>query len=193
MNAEPLEERTVLEVVRHLRIIRIRIPFDLTCRRSLCRLVLPTATNSVSRPTFVCPCQPQTPFAVQPMPVPTGNPLAGLMRMSAFGPAPECLPQSLFHLPIRPRRYDVTVVVYPTLNDRVELTNQFRLAESPALTNQPSRLAQEGMRILLGRFPSLVPRPRPCRKTSRSAAVAGLSPCSSGCLSCLDDTRLPVS
>src|SRR5208283_1850157 len=147
MNAKPPEERTVFKVVTPLRVKRIRIlpdlhvppdfgvsghsqpqPIRFPVRRSFAR---------VGRKHLA---------PVQPMPVPTGNPLPGFVWVSAFGPAPERLPQSLVHLPIRSRRHDVAVVVRPTPNDRVELAYQLRLAESPVLANQPSGLAQEGVR-----------------------------------------------
>ena len=70
--------------------------------------------------------------------------------MSAFGPPPETVPQNPFHLLERPLRHDVAMIIHPSPDHRVELTDQFHLAEPPTLAGELPHLDQEVMRVLLG-------------------------------------------
>ncbi len=50
----------------------------------------------------------------------------------------------------RLRRRDVTVIVGPTPDDWIELTNQIGLIDTPVLADQFPNLVQKGVRILFG-------------------------------------------
>ena len=153
MNAQLLEERTVFKVAAPLRVERIclRPDFDVTPDFGFGRVHQPQPNGFPRR----CPfpgvgCKlPSAPSAKPP--VLTGDPAVRSARMSAFGPSPEGMPQSFFHILEGLQRHNVAVVIHPATNDRIELTNQVNLTYAPVLTHQLPHFFQKVMRVLLGR------------------------------------------
>ena len=154
MNAKLSEERTVFKIVVPVRVERICIRPDLDVPPDFGfgRVHQPQPNGFPRRRPFACVRRklPGTPSL--PMPVSAGNPVERLATVSVFGPLPECLPQNPFHPLERLPRHDVTVVVHPATNDRIELAYQVGLAGSAILTNQLPRLVQKNARVLLGRL-----------------------------------------
>jgi len=90
--------------------------------------------------------------ASQWMPVTLDQPSGAFAGVPASGPTPEAVPQGPFHFLERPLRHDVAMVVGPTPDDGVEMTDQGGLAESAILANELPHLFQERVRVLLGRL-----------------------------------------
>jgi hypothetical protein len=70
--------------------------------------------------------------------------------MPALCPSPERVPEDHPHFPIRRTRFDVTVIVCPTSDDRIEQPDQILLFRGSIRTNLATHLFQEGVHILLG-------------------------------------------
>ncbi len=153
MNAKLLEERTVFKVVVPLRVERIRIrpDLDVTPDFGFGRINQPRPDGFPRWRPFVCVRRKVPGASSAEPPVFIGDPAARFARMSAFGPLPEGLPHSIFHFLERLHRHNVAVVVHPTPNDRVELSDQVYLTGSAILTHQLPHLFQKSMRVLLGR------------------------------------------
>ena len=153
MNAQLLKERTVFKIAAPLRVERIRIrpDFDVTPDFGFGWINQPKPDGLPRRCPFpgVGYKLPSAPSAEPP--VLSGDPAVRSARMSAFGPSPEGMPQSFFHILEGLQRHDVAMVVYPATNDRVELTYQVNLTCAPVLTHQLPHLFQKVMRILFGR------------------------------------------
>ena len=152
MNAKLLEERTIFKVAVPTWVMRIRLRSDLhVWPGSGFGRVHQLQPNRFSRRRPFAGIRRKPPaLSSNRMPVSPEYPTERLAAMSAFGPSPECLPQSPIHPLERLPRHDVAMVIGPATNDRVELPYQVGLANAPALTNQLPRLLQKVVRILLG-------------------------------------------
>ncbi len=112
MDAKPLEERTVFEVVTPLGIKGVgrRLDLHVTPDFGLGRINQPQPNRfAVGRP--YARVRRKHLSAVESMPVTTGNPPRGLAGVPAFGPSPEAVTQNPFHFLERPLGRDVTVVI----------------------------------------------------------------------------------
>ena len=152
MNAKLLEERTIFKVVPPARVeadsLRPGFSHDAGC---WFRLGSPTSTRAVSRRASVCRCLLQTPSC---LPMDASN--AGSIHRARL---PECRRlaqrQRLCHKTHSTFlnvsiRHNVTMVVGPTPNDGIEMTNQVGLTGSAMLTDALPHLFQKVMRVLLG-------------------------------------------
>src|SRR5271155_5843237 len=72
--------------------------------------------------------------------------------MPALCPSPERVPEDHTHFPIRRTRFDVTVIVCPPTDDRVEQPDQIFLLRGSIRTNLTTHLLQKGVHVLLGGF-----------------------------------------
>jgi len=136
MNAKLLEERTVFKIGAPAQVEWVRVAPDSE---------VPTDADgdwvyqskpddfSVGRP--FSGVRREYHSAANGMPVSLDDPSAALARMPVFGPTPEAVPQSPVHFLERPLRRDVAVIVCPTSNHGVELTNQVGLAVSAIAAN----------------------------------------------------------
>jgi hypothetical protein len=100
MNAESLEERTICKIPVPARIERISRAFDLRMSPYLgvgC-LSQPQPNDLVARCSVAGVHRKHPASLTNGMPVFAHNPLTRLVRVSAFGPAPETLPQYMIHL-----------------------------------------------------------------------------------------------
>ena len=70
--------------------------------------------------------------------------------MPALRPSPERVPEDHPHFPVRRTRFDVTVIVGPATDDRVEQPDQILLLRGSILTNLITHLLQKGVHVLLG-------------------------------------------
>jgi hypothetical protein len=64
--------------------------------------------------------------------------------MPTLRPSPERVPEDHPHFPIRRTRFDVTVIVCPTTDDRVEQPDQILLLRGSIRTNLTTHLLQKG-------------------------------------------------
>src|ERR1700723_1126403 len=72
--------------------------------------------------------------------------------MPTFGPSPETPPNHPFHPLERPIRHDMTVIVCPTTNNRVEHPYQVVLFGPNVPAGCPPNFFQEVVLVLFGRF-----------------------------------------
>ena len=70
--------------------------------------------------------------------------------MPALRPSPEQVPEDIPNFPKRRTRFDVTVIVSPTSDNRIELPNQVFLFRGTIRANLTTYLFQEGVQVLLG-------------------------------------------
>lgn len=152
MNAKLPEERTVFKIVVPLRIERIclRPDLDVPLDSGLGWFHQLQPNGFPLQRPLASVCRKRPFSSSQRVPVFAGDTPERFAGMSAFGPLPECLPQSPFHPLERLPCHDVTMVVHPATNDRIELPYQVGLAHSPVLANQLPCLFQKDMRVLLG-------------------------------------------
>lgn len=92
----------------------------------------------------------EVPLASEAVPVPIYDPGAGLVRMPSRCPSPERLPECHSYFPKRMTRLDMTVIVCPATDDRVEQPNQILLLQGSIRANLTPHLLQEGVHVLLG-------------------------------------------
>src|SRR3984957_628510 len=71
--------------------------------------------------------------------------------MPALCPSPERVPGDHPRFPIRRTRFDMTVIVCPSADDRVEQPDQILLFRGAVRPNRTTYLFQEGVHVLLAR------------------------------------------
>src|SRR5580698_4886351 len=84
------------------------------------------------------------------MPVPIYDPGRVLVRVPALRPSPQQVPEDIPNFPKRRTRFDVTVIVSPTSDNRIKLPNQVLLFCGAIRANLTTYLFQEGVQVLLG-------------------------------------------
>ena len=150
MDAEPFEERPVFKIVAPFGIEWVRFHPDLDVPPDFDL----TRIKQVQPHGFFFLRRIQTngehASSLHSVPVPIHGPGSGLSGMPAFRPAPEALEQHRRYFLKRPRRHNVTMVIGPTPNQRVELTNELHLAQSASFSNTLPHLGQKDFGVLFG-------------------------------------------
>src|SRR5947207_3216451 len=151
MNTEPFEERAVFKVVPPAggEGICLGPDFHVTPDTDLGWVHQLQPERFPARRAFTRVSRKHLP-AAQWMPVTLENPLCALFRVPMFGPTPETVSQNPFHLLERRPRRNVAMVIGPTPNNGVEMTNQVGLAGSVVLADTLPRLLQKHMRVFFG-------------------------------------------
>ncbi len=108
MNAKPFEERTVFKILTPARIERIGRAFDLRMSPYLgFSCTAQFQPKDLTARCFGTGINRKHPTSLSDgMPILAHDPSAWLVRMSAFGPAPETLPQQVVHLCERVRGHN---------------------------------------------------------------------------------------
>src|SRR5258708_9395380 len=152
MSAGQLESLSILEVSVPVRGERVSV-------RLLLNVALDGSLGGINQPrhqrlrtlrvrTSYYSKAPLTPS--EPVPVSICDPGSGLLRMTALRPLPERVPEAHRYFLIRRRSHDMTVIVCPAPDHRVEHPYQVLLLRSAILMNRITYLFQKSMHVLLG-------------------------------------------
>ena len=151
MNAELLEERTIFKVVPPVRGkgVRFGTDFHMTPNADLGWVHQLQPERLPARRAF-SRVRCKHPFPAQWTPVTLERPSCAFLRVPTFGPTPETVSQNPFYLLERLHCHNVAMVVGPTPDDRIEMTNQVGLTGSVMVADALPHLLQKHMRVLLG-------------------------------------------
>jgi hypothetical protein len=154
MDAKLFEEGTVFKVVAPGWVKRIGFRFDLhvSPNAGLGRVHQPKQFRFSVRRPLAGVCRERAAFPSQPVPVSLGNPVHRPVLMPPFGPTPEALPDDHLHFAERLCRRDMTVIICPAPDDRVEHLDQKLLFDRFVPADYLPDFFQESVLVFLGRF-----------------------------------------